>query len=489
MAQLSPEIDHLLRRGGFGVSSEDAEIFRDMSLSAAVSYLVDYEGRPDDVDARIGRPDHAQVVSKDLFAPDIDIDDARQRWMFRMIHSRRPLQEKMALFWHNHFATAYSKLVVDSGTVQAAKMLAHKPGALRGPQGQLELFRKYALGNFRDLLLQVAQDPAMLVWLDGKSNTKARPQENFGREVMELFTVGVGNHTEADVYAAARVFTGWNLRKSADYRQDEYGDVNAYQEFVYDAEQHETSAKTFTFPVYTNGTRTIPARSESEGMQDGIDLITALAIHPETARRLARKFWNFFISEIQQPDPGFVETTAAVYLQNRTEIRPVVRHILTSPWFNNPSMRHARYSWPAEFVARAIREVGWQGFTLDKVRAPLASMGQLLFEPPNVGGWPLGADWFSTGTMLARTNFAATLAASQKEHLAATLESDGQTPQALLTAMLDRVTPAPLDASPHQALMSYLVAAGTWTGSAEQLNTRAAGLARLLVGSSEYQLV
>jgi uncharacterized protein (DUF1800 family) len=489
MAQINPEIDHLLRRAGFGVSADDVGIFGDMSTGTAVSYLVDYEGRPDDVDSRIGRPDHAQVISKDLFAPDIDIDDARQRWMFRMIHSRRPLQEKMALFWHNHFATAYSKLVADSGQVQAAKMLALKPGTLRGPQGQLELFRQYALGNYRDLLLQVAQDPAMLVWLDGKSNTSAKPQENFGREVMELFTVGVGNHSEADVYAAARVFTGWNLRGSDTYRQDEYGDVNAYQEFVYNADQHETSAKTFTFPIYGNGSRTIPARSESEGKQDGIDLITALATHPETARRLARKFWNFFVSEIQQPDPTFVESVAAVYLQNRTEIRPVVRYILTSPWFTNPSMQHARYSWPAEFVARAIREVGWQGFSLDTVRAPMASMGMLLFEPPNVGGWPLGADWFSTGTMLARTNFAATLAASQKQNLAAELEPDAGTPQALLAAMLDRVTAAPFDTAPQQALMSYLLAAGTWRGSGEQLNTRAAGLARLLVGSSEYQLV
>jgi uncharacterized protein (DUF1800 family) len=489
MSQLSPEIDHLLRRAGFGASSADVEIFRHMSTAAAVAYLVDYEGRPDDVDARIGRPDHAQVVSKDLFAPDIDIDDARQRWMFRMIHTRRPLQEKMALFWHNHFATAYSKLVADSGRIQAAKMFALKPGVLRGPQGQLELFRQYALGNYRDLLLQVAQDPAMLVWLDGKSNTKARPQENFGREVMELFTVGVGHHTEADVYAAARVFTGWNLRQSIGYLEDEYGDMNAYQEFAFKADTHDTSAKTFSFPVSSNGSRTIPARSESEGMQDGVDLLAALATHPETARRLARKFWNFFVSEIHQPDPGFVESTAAVYLQNRTEIRPVVRHVLTSPWFNDPSMRHARYSWPAEFVTRAIKEVGWQGLSLDRVRAPMASMGMLLFEPPNVGGWPLGADWFSTWTMLARTNFAATLATSQKEHLAAALESDGGTPQALLVAMLDRVTPAPLDTAPHQALMSYLLAGGAWTGSAEQLNTRIAGLARLLAGSSEYQLI
>ena len=186
--------------------------------------------------------------------------------------------------------------------------------------------------------------------------------------------------------------------------------MNAYQEFVYNADEHDTGAKTFSFPIYSNGSRTIPERSESEGMQDGVDLITALAVHPETARRLARKFWNFFISEIHPPDPSFVESTAAVYLQSGTEIRPVVRHILTSPWFNDPSMHYARYSWPAEFVVRAIREVGWQNFTLDKVRSPLANMGMLLFEPPNVGGWPLGAGWFSTGTMLARTNFAATLA-------------------------------------------------------------------------------
>jgi uncharacterized protein (DUF1800 family) len=486
MSQLNPEIDHLLRRAGFGASLADAETFRDMSTAAAVAHLVDYEGRPDDVDARIGRADHAQVASKDVFAPDIDIDDARQRWMFRMIHTRRPLQEKMALFWHNLFATAYSKLALDSGTLQAAKMFAHKPGVLRGPQGQLELFRQYALGNYRDLLLQVARDPAMLVWLDGKSNTRAKPQENFGREVMELFTVGVGHYTEADVYAAARVFTGWNLRRSEGYSKE---DMNAYQEFVFNPDQHDTGDKTFSFPVSGDGSRTIPARSESAGMQDGVDLITALALHPETGRRLARRFWHFFISEIHQPDPVFVESAAAVYRQNGTEIRPVVRYVLTSPWFTDPSMRYARYSWPTEYVARAIKEVGWQGFSLDKVRAPLANMGQLLFEPPNVGGWPLGTGWFSTGTMLARTNFAATLAASQKEHLAVTLESDGGTPQALLAAMLDRVTPAPFDTAPQQAMVTYLVAGGAWTGSAAQLNTRAAGLARLLVGSSEYQLV
>jgi uncharacterized protein (DUF1800 family) len=486
MSQLDPDIQHLLRRAGFGAGGAEADTFARMSPNAAVAHLVDYEGRPDDVDARIGRPDLAQVASKDLFAPDIDIDDARQRWLFRMIHTRRPLQEKMALFWHNHFATAYSKLNADSGAKQAAKMLAHTPGPLRGPLGQIELFRQNALGNFRDLVVNVAQDAAMLVWLDGKSNTAARPQENFGREVMELFTVGVGHYTEPDVYAAARVFTGWNLQRSEAYSKD---DPNAYQAFRYNADDHDTSAKTFSFPVYANGSRTIPERGAAAGMQDGVDLITALATHPETARRLARKFWNFFVSEVHEPDPQFVAAAAAVYLRGDTEIRPVVRFILGSPWFRDPSVRFARYSWPAEFVVRAIKEVGWQGFSLDKARAPLSNMGMLLFEPPNVGGWPLGGGWFSTATMLARSNFGSSLVANQKLQLAASLALEGQTASGLMAAMLDRISPAPLDPNPQQVLASYLLAGGAWSGSPEQLETRAAGLARLLVGSAEYQLI
>jgi uncharacterized protein (DUF1800 family) len=224
-------------------------------------------------------------------------------------------------------------------------------------------------------------------------------------------------------------------------------------------------------------------------MQDAIDLITALATHPETARRLARKFWNFFVSEVHPPDPQFVEGAAAVYLQYGTEIKPVVRYILLSPWFRDPSVRFARYSWPPEFVARAIKEVGWQGLSLDQAKTPLSNMGMLLFEPPNVGGWPVGPGWFSTATMLARSNFGSLLVADQKEYLAAALASDGQTQQGLMTAMRDRITTAPLDPNPQQILASYLAAGGAWTGSAEQISTRGAGLARLLVGSAEYQLI
>jgi hypothetical protein len=483
VSRLAPELEHLFRRAGFGVSAADTGTFAAFSTSDAVSYLVDYEGRPDDVDARIGRPDHAQVGTSGLFAPDLDIDDARQRWLFRMIHGRRPLQERMAFFWHNHFATGYDKVAIDSGALQAAKMMAHKPGTLRGPGGQIELFRQYALGNFRDLLVRVAQDAAMLIWLDGQDNVKATPQENFGREVMELFTLGIGHYTEADVRAASRAFTGWNLRESVGYRRD---DPNAYKEFVFNADEHDTAAKTFTFAVTTGGGRTLPARSGAAGLQDGLDLLTALATHPETARRLARKLWSFFISEVQPADGAFLDEIAALYLRSGTEMRPVVRAVLTSRWFTDPAIRFTRYASPPEFVVRAIREVGWQDLELARVVGALANMGMRLYDPPNVGGWTSGQGWLSTATMMARSTFAAVLASSQRGPLVTALGAAGtSTPDGALAALRDRVTTAPLDARPQQALERYATG-GDWSG---ERDARVAGLVRLLVASSEYQLV
>ena len=163
-----------------------------------------------------------------------------------MVHSRRPLQEKMALFWHNHFATAYSKVNGTVGSVHATKMMAGRPDQVVGnATGQYQKFRRFATGNFRELLIEMARDPAMLVWLDGRLNTRQRPQENFGREIMELFTLGVGNYTEADVVAAARVFTGWGLQLAGDRATPE----TSYYEFVYNAGNHDPTAKTFTFPI------------------------------------------------------------------------------------------------------------------------------------------------------------------------------------------------------------------------------------------------
>jgi len=357
MARGNLQVEHLLRRAAFGPNAADLARFGDVSASVVFSYLLDYDRIADDVDSKIGQPAYVGTTSGGRpFSPYTNIEDARQRWLFRMVHSQRPLEEKMALFWHNHFATAYSKIAGVVGAVQATKMMALKAGELPGPQGQIELFRRFALGNFRNLLVEVARDPAMLVFLDGRTNTRARPQENFGREIMELFTFGVGNYTEQDVYAAARVFTGWNLRTVAGGGGN--NDPNTYYEFVYNANQHDTAAKTFTFGIYGSD-KTIPARSAAEGMQDGLDFISALARHPETARRLARKLWSFFITDFEAPDPSFVEAVANEYLRNNTEMKPVVSAILRSGWFIDPPSWYARYSWPVEFVARTLRHAAF----------------------------------------------------------------------------------------------------------------------------------
>ena len=481
----NPLLDHLFRRAGFGASASDLQAVAGLSYSAAVDYFVDFDKQADDVDSKIGLPDYVSITSRGQFSPSTTIDDARQRWLFRMVHTRRPLQEKMALFWHNHFGVGYTKVAGAVGALVGTKMMANHAGDTPGPQGHYELLRQMGLSKFRDLLIGVAQDPAMLVFLDGRTNTKAKPQENFGREVMELFTWGLGHYTENDVYAAARVFTGWNLRNvpGADGN-----DPAAYQEFIYNAGQHDTTAKTFTFGIGSSST--IPVRSAAAGMQDGIDFLTMLANHPETARRLARKLWNFFVSDLDAPDPAFVEAVADVYTRSDTDMRAVLRYILTSRWFTNPGNFNARYAWPAEYVVRTIKEMGWNGFSIDSARVPLTNMGQTLFEPPNVAGWQLGRAWFGTGAMLARMNFAATLASNQKFNLARSF-SAAERAQAdrVLTAMLQRMTPAPLAANETTELLGYLNTGGAWTGSDAQMNAKAPGLARLIAGSGEYQFV
>src|SRR5205823_215950 len=161
------------------------------------------------------KPGYVNVTTRGQFLPQSTIVDSRQRWLFRMVHTDRPLQEKMTLFWHNHFATGYNKIAGAFGATEGARYLAAK--ASEDPArvtGQIEMLRANALGNFRDILVNIAKDTAMLVWLDGRTNTRARPQENFAREIMELFTVGVGNYTEEDVYAGARVFTGLNMQQA-----------------------------------------------------------------------------------------------------------------------------------------------------------------------------------------------------------------------------------------------------------------------------------
>jgi uncharacterized protein (DUF1800 family) len=486
MAQQSDrQIEHLLRRAGFGARPDELATYSALSISDAIDRLVFYERIADTVDANIGKSGYVGTTTRGVFSPASNITDSRQRWLFRMVHSDRPLQEKMTLFWHNHFATGYSKVAGALGATEGARYMAAKssedPARVRG---QIEMLRENALGNFREILVNIAKDAAMLVWLDGRTNTRAKPQENFGREIMELFTIGVGNYTEEDVYAAARVFTGWNLP-----RQGSATDGSQHYEFTYVAQQHDTAAKTFSFPIYGNGGRTIPARSATEGMQDGLDFIDALAAHPNTGRYLAKKLFKFFVSEFREPDSAFVERINAVYQQSRYDMRSVVREVFLSPQFWDEASYFARYSWPVEFVVRALKDVGWVGFSVDTAIAPLGNMGQVLYEPPDVSGWDAGTTWFATGAMLARMNFASTLAANQKFNLASAAKSSATTAESLLAYFQDQLVTAPTAAGTSAELLNYLRMTGTWTGADAQVQSKSAGLVHLIAGSPEYQLV
>jgi uncharacterized protein (DUF1800 family) len=477
------QIEHLLRRAGFGARSDELDTFRRLSIRGAVAALVDYESIPDDVDRKIHQSGYVQITSRGGFSPRTVITDARQRWLFRMVHTNRPLQEKMTIFWHNHFATAYSKIAgILNGEEATRYMAATTSEDPAGVRGQIEVLRHHALGNFRDLLVEMAKDTAMLIWLDGRTNIRARPQENFAREIMELFTMGIGHYTEQDVYAAARVFTGWNLRRSG------AGDTSHF-EFLYNAAQHDTAAKAFTFPIYPDGSRTIPARPAADGMQDGLDFIDALAAHPETGPRLARKLFQFFVSEIDEPPAAFISRVAGVYYRSRYDLKSIVREVLLSPEFWDERAYFARYAWPVEFVVRAIKDIGWRGFSLVDTLAPLTAMGQTLFEPPDVNGWDLGRAWFSTGSMLARMNFAATLTFNQKPRLVEAAAPYGRTPDTLLAWVMDGLPTAPMDAAVVAELRNYVRGTGVWTGAGAQLENRTAGLAHLIAGSAEYQLI
>ena len=427
-------IAHLLRRAGFGASSDDLAAFTPLSYNAAVDRLLNYDSIPDDVDSKIGGASYVGTTSSAAFSPNTVVNDARQRLLFRMVHTNRPLQEKMTLFWHNYFATGYTKVAGQTSSTDGTRLMA----------------------------------------------AKAAPQENFGRELMELFSRGVGFYTESDVYAAARVFTGWNLHIDRGATDG----TSAYS-FIYNANSHETAAKTFSFPIYSDGGATIPSRAASAGMQDGLDLMNALAMHPETARRVAQKLYDFFISETVPADPAYINQLATTYLQNGSNIKAVLQQIFTSPQFQDPAVYFTHYSWPAEFVVRSIKETGWTGFSVGSVLTPLVNMGQQLLEPPDVAGWDLGQSWFSTGKMLARMNYASTLSLNQKFRLATAAAPAKASAQALVNFMLARIIPADA-ATVSPDLLAYASSAA-WTGSDAQMQTKASGLAHLILGSAGYQ--
>ena len=348
-------IEHLLRRAGFGASRQELDDYSDLGFCAAVRRLVNYEAVPDDVDSLIGQPGYvADHGPRRVPAPD---EHHRRPPALAVPHGPHappaPGEDDALLAQPLRHGVHQDRRRVRRRGSHARTWRRSRTRIRSSVKGQIELLREFALGNFRDLLIAIAKDLAMLVWLDGRTNVKGRPQENFARELMELFTMGVGTFAEADVYAGrARVH---RLEPDAARR------TRTTRSTTRRAARHD--AKDFTFPIYANGEHGIPARAADAGMQDGIDLIDAVARHPETGPRLARKLYGFFVSEVDPPDEGLISELCRHLLRQRLRDEAGRRAAAAVAGSSRDPVESVR----ALFLARGVRRPRAQGSRLGRV--------------------------------------------------------------------------------------------------------------------------
>ena len=332
-------VAHLLRRAGFGYSAADFE------ASIQLRY-------PNLVEKLLNPGSETVTPPPDL----LKIDGLRTWWMTRMVTSPNPLREKMTLFWHGFLTTDYRKL----GNKQPHMY------------NQNVLYRQQGMSNFRSLLQATSRNPAMMLYLDLQTSRKGAPNENYARELMELFTMGPGNYTETDVREAARALTGWTVKDAAS---------------VFNPKLHDDGQKTFL------------GMTGNLGMDDVIDRILA---QPANAPFVATKFARYFVTP--SPSVGYVRRLAEVLTQSKWDITALLRAIFLSPEFLAPSSYRALVKSPAEFVASALRAVGGDHSVQAGVGQMLA-MDQVLFDPPTVAGWPSDGGWITSNTLLGRINF------------------------------------------------------------------------------------
>ncbi|HEY7995100.1 MAG TPA: DUF1800 domain-containing protein [Candidatus Eremiobacteraceae bacterium] len=345
---------HLLRRAGFGGSPAEIGAAASAGMNAAVDGLLD--PRPDTL------PSSPQGDLTYLpMAPPEQRRDAYLRavswWLDRMLQTPNPLIERMTYFWHNHFTSGVQ------GGITPAMMVV-----------QNRLFRANALGNYAYLTHQVARDPAMLLYLNGNQNRSQHPNENFARELMELFSMGVGNYTEQDVRESARAFTGWIVPRDG-----------ASSSFV--ARFHDAGSKTFLGHT---------------GAFAGDDVIDVIMGQPATAQFMARKFLRNFVYD--DPEQELVDATAGRFADAKYDVAALLDTLLRSNVFYSDRAYRSIVKSPVDLVVGALRTIGVTTST-PRVIGAMNGMDQVLMRPPNVAGWPGGSQWLNQGTILARLNF------------------------------------------------------------------------------------
>jgi uncharacterized protein (DUF1800 family) len=350
-------VAHLLRRAAFGPDADTWPAWRGLSFEAALGRLLDGLDSSPPADPEDFDPYHPGAI--------------QQTWLERMRSGPAPLAEKLALFWHGHFATSNAK-------IQDAKLM----------WTQYQLFRAKGAGSFADLVLDVSRDVAMIRWLDGNANRKGHANENYGRELQELFTLGIGNYTETDIREIARAFTGWHSR---------------HHDFVFRSSFHD------------DGEKTIHGRTGTFGGEDVVRILTEL---PVCAHFISRKLLRFF----SHPDPTDEEVTALAETMRASgmDIRATLEALFRAPAFLRSSNQRSLVRSPVEFVIGALAAAGVTEVP-SFVHGSLDRMGQILFRPPSVKGWPSGTGWLSSGAVVERLGTAKRIAGLASEEAAANI--------------------------------------------------------------------
>ncbi|HLZ25164.1 MAG TPA: DUF1800 domain-containing protein [Ktedonobacterales bacterium] len=353
------QIAHLLRRAGFGPANADIGDYLDAGISGSIDRLLNYSSIPDDLDSRLSAIRFNFNSAQDVV----------RWWTLRMIYSKRPLEEKMTLFWHGVLTSALTKV----GGKKGYPLLIQ----------QNKLLRSLGMGKFDDLMRAISSDPAMLIWLDGHSSTGAKPNENYARELMELFTLGITdsngnpNYTQDDVHQGALALTGWTINR-------------------------QTGKGVFVPKRHYTGTVNFLGQSRPMGLDDVVKLVCA---HPSTGYHIAWRMWSFFVYE--NPSQSDLQPLIDAYYHSDHTIAAMVAAMLKSPQFFSTKAYRARVKSPVEFVAGTLRGLGIE--TDGAGLAPIMSnMGQLPFDPPNVSGWDgdkVSGMWMSTQAWMTRVNF------------------------------------------------------------------------------------
>jgi len=484
------EARHLLWRAGFGGTPRQIAAIESLGVERAVDYLLDVGEVPfekptaDLFDKDVMRPytpqerqmaaqarrsrDEETLARLRAMRQQAQRDDRRQArdvqrwWLTRMIETPRPLEEKMTLFWHGHFATSY-RTIEDSYHMYL----------------QNQRFRKHALGSYATLLREIIRDPAMLAYLDNNDSRKGMPNENLARELMELFSLGVGQYTERDIKEGARALTGYTFRDD---------------DFYFDRENHD------------DGVKSILGR---RGRLDGEGFVDAILARDATARFMARKLYRFLVADLPddpREDPpqaaSVLEDMARTFRRESYELRPVLRGLLLSEHFYSDGVRGERIKSPVELVVGGVRELRTPVRDLSVLLDALELMGQNLLFPPSVAGWAGGRAWINTSTMFTRQNTMAYLITGRKpggadaladdqpydpgpildELRAALGEGEGDGDDAHLVRSMLRYTLGRVPSHAEEALRSAIARGGAGDGAAVR------DMFLLITAMPEYQL-